>query len=64
MQGRHDLQFAGYSVCSSPFEAGQWAVATAANFGIVGNGRLQVVQAVPSPDGQIALQVRHRLLVC
>ena len=36
--------FAGQSVRSSPFLAGQLAVASAANFGIVGQGRLQVFQ--------------------
>ena len=31
-------------------------MATAANFGIVGNGRLQIVRAVPGRDGTVALQ--------
>jgi len=50
-----DLQFAGYSLRSSPFEPGLWAVATSANFGIVGNGRLHVVRAVLQ-DRAVVLQ--------
>ena len=52
----YNLEFAGYALCSSPFEPGLWAAATAANFGIVGNGRLHVVRAIPQPDGSIGLQ--------
>lgn len=51
-----DLGFAGYAVASSPFLPGRWAVATAANFGIVGNGRLHVVQSAPRADGSSGLQ--------
>lgn len=38
-------EFAGYAVRASPFVRGQLAVATAANYGIVGHGRLQCVMA-------------------
>ena len=50
------LTFAGYSIRSSPFEPGRLAVATAANFGIVGNGRLQVLDIVQAPDGTLQLR--------
>ncbi|KAA1118955.1 peroxisomal targeting signal 2 receptor [Puccinia graminis f. sp. tritici] len=40
--------FAGYSCAFSPFYPNKLAVATAANFGLVGNGRLHILQADPS----------------
>ena len=43
-----DLELSGYSIQSSPFIPGRMAVATSANFGIVGNGRMQIVQALPA----------------
>ena len=36
--------FNGYAVKFSPFEEGRLAVATAQNFGIIGNGRQYVLQ--------------------
>lgn len=36
--------FQGYSVKFSPFEDGRIAVATAQNFGIIGNGKQYVLQ--------------------
>ena len=36
--------FNGYAVKFSPFEEGRIAVATAQNFGIIGNGRQYVLQ--------------------
>ena len=39
----YHLGFAGSSIRSSPFHPGRFAVAAAANFGIVGNGKLSVV---------------------
>lgn len=36
--------FNGYAVKFSPFEKGRLAVATAQNFGIIGNGRQYVLQ--------------------
>lgn len=54
---RFELEgFAGYGLRSSPFEARVWAVATAANFGIVGNGRLYVVRQVAGVDCNDSLQ--------
>jgi len=38
------FSFNGYSVKFSPFEEGRIAVATAQNFGIIGNGRQYVLQ--------------------
>ena len=52
----YDLQFAGQGLSFSPYEPGRLAVATAANFGIVGNGRLVVVLVVSAPGGGLALQ--------
>lgn len=44
------LGFSGTSVRSSPFEAGLMAVSSAANFGMVGNGRLIIVSLSQPPD--------------
>tara|TARA_B110001452_G_C15228052_1_gene425559 strand:+ start:1454 stop:2473 length:1020 start_codon:yes stop_codon:yes gene_type:complete len=52
-----DLGFAGCSIRSSPFHAGRLAVAAAANFGIVGNGKLAVLAAGPAglqPECELA----------
>jgi peroxin-7 len=49
------LTFAGNSIRSSPFEAGLLAVASAANFGIVGQGRLQIFHLVEKEDGTLLL---------
>lgn len=38
--------FNGYAVKFSPFEEGRLAVATAQNFGIIGNGRQYVLQVI------------------
>ena len=43
------IEFAGFSVSFSPFEPGRLAVASAANFGIVGNGRLHVFDTLLAP---------------
>ena len=40
--------FNGYAVKFSPFEEGRVAVATAQNFGIIGNGRQYVLQVQSS----------------
>ncbi|KAH9823083.1 peroxisomal targeting signal 2 receptor [Melampsora americana] len=53
MINQHQLQvcrtpnFAGYSCGFSPYYQTKLAVATAANFGLVGNGRLHIVHAEP-----------------
>ncbi len=43
------FSFNGYSVKFSPFEEGRIAVATAQNFGIIGNGRQYVLQVTIHP---------------
>jgi len=45
-------RFNGYAVAWSPFEEGRLAVATAQNFGIIGNGRLHVLQLQPGAGAQ------------
>ena len=55
----YHLVFAGSSVRSSPFHPGRFAVATAANFGIVGQGKLSVVAQQP---GGGALQPEAEML--
>ena len=39
--------FNGYSLQFSPFDEGKIAVATAQNFGIIGNGKQYVLQVGP-----------------
>ncbi|GAA6008508.1 Pex7p [Rhodotorula paludigena] len=50
--------FANYSVAFSPFFPGKLALAGAANFGLVGNGRLSVVtqDAPPSAPGGLVVE--------
>lgn len=43
--------FAHYSLAWSPFHTTRIALASSANFGLVGNGRLHLVSATPGPDG-------------
>ncbi|KIY51844.1 peroxin 7 [Fistulina hepatica ATCC 64428] len=49
--------FAHYSVSWSPFHTTRLALASAANYGLVGNGRLHLVSFVPGPAGQPVLQL-------
>ena len=42
--------FNGYAIKFSPFEEGRVAVATAQNFGIIGNGRQYVLQVMAAPS--------------
>eukprot|EP00898_Chlorokybus_atmophyticus_P000953 jgi/Chlat1/1859/Chrsp141S02191 len=44
----------GYGVAFSPFEEGRLAVATAQNFGIIGNGRQYVLQLAPNGLVEVA----------
>ena len=46
---RFRIGFNGYSVKFSPFEDGRLAVASAQNFGIIGNGRQHVLQVSGDP---------------
>ena len=43
---RFKTTFNGYSVKFSPFDDSRLAVATAQNFGIIGNGRLHILQVL------------------
>lgn len=43
--------FAHYSLAWSPFHNTRIALASAANFGLVGNGRLHLVSLVPGQGG-------------
>ncbi|KAJ3805338.1 peroxin 7 [Lentinula lateritia] len=43
--------FAHYSLAWSPFYNTRLALASSANFGLVGNGRLHIVSLVPGPGG-------------
>ena len=52
---RAPLQFNGYSVAFSPFEANRVAVAAAQNFGIVGNGCQQIFAILPGIAKAIVL---------
>ncbi|EGN96839.1 hypothetical protein SERLA73DRAFT_170214 [Serpula lacrymans var. lacrymans S7.3] len=49
--------FAHYSVAWSPFHTSRIALASAANFGLVGNGRLHLVSLAPGPGGVPALNL-------
>lgn len=49
---RFRTPFNGYSVKFSPFREQRLAVATAQNFGIIGNGRVHVLDAAP-PGGLV-----------
>lgn len=43
--------FAHYNIAWSPFHPGRIALASAANFGLVGNGRLHLASMTPGPNG-------------
>ena len=47
----HIPGFAHYSVAWSPYHNGRLAIASAANFGLVGNGRLHLATAPPGLPG-------------
>lgn len=47
MGAGYRTQFNGYAVAFSPFVEGRLAVATAQNFGIIGNGKQYVLEAAP-----------------
>ncbi|KAG6336032.1 hypothetical protein ID866_3067 [Astraeus odoratus] len=49
--------FAHYSVAWSPFHNNRVAVASAANFGLVGNGRLHTITLVPGPGCSHGIQI-------
>ncbi|KAK2463554.1 hypothetical protein APHAL10511_004305 [Amanita phalloides] len=49
--------FAHYSLAWSPFHPSRLALASSANFGLVGNGRLHLVSVAKTPDGSQALKL-------
>lgn len=49
--GLHTPGFSHYSVAWSPFHTTRLALASAANFGLVGNGRLHIISVNPSSGG-------------
>lgn len=49
--------FAHYSLAWSPFYNTRLALASSANFGLVGNGRLHIVSLVPGPGGLTTLKL-------
>ncbi|KAJ8508915.1 hypothetical protein ONZ45_g8844 [Pleurotus djamor] len=53
----HTPGFAHYSVAWSPFHNTRLAVASSANFGLVGNGRLHLTSLGINPAGAMALNM-------
>ncbi|KAF5379287.1 hypothetical protein D9757_007608 [Collybiopsis confluens] len=51
--------FAHYSLAWSPFYNTRLALASSANFGLVGNGRLHIVSLVPGPAGPTLKLDKH-----
>lgn len=49
--------FAHYAVAWSPFHNTRIALASAANFGLVGNGRVHLVSLVPGPGGVSGVKI-------
>ncbi|KAF7975452.1 hypothetical protein HWV62_7764 [Athelia sp. TMB] len=49
--------FAHYSLAWSPFHTSRLALASSANFGLVGNGRLHLVSVTPGPTGHPGLHL-------
>jgi len=52
--------FAHYSLAWSPFHTSRLALASAANFGLVGNGRLHLVSVTPVPGGLHGLNLEKQ----
>lgn len=53
----HTPGFAHYALAWSPFHTTRLALASSANFGLVGNGRLHLVTVAQTPDGGHALKL-------
>jgi len=53
----HTPGFAHYSLAWSPFHTTRLALASSANFGLVGNGRLHMVSLAPGPTGLPLLNI-------
>ena len=54
-----DFGLQGYSVKFSPFEQGKVAVATAQNFGIIGNGKQYVLQVCSANEKSFCQSVAN-----
>jgi peroxin-7 len=57
---RFKTTFNGYSVKFSPFIENRLAVATAQNFGIIGNGRLHVLEVSSAAVGALLPHHHHQ----
>lgn len=53
----HTPGFAHYALAWSPFHTTRLALASSANFGLVGNGRLHLVTVAQTPDGGHTLKL-------
>ena len=53
----HTPGFAQYNVAWSPFHTTRIAVASSANYGIVGNGRLHIASTFQSPSGMASVKL-------
>jgi peroxin-7 len=48
----HTSGFAHYSLAWSPFHSNRLAIASSANYGLIGNGRLHLTTIIPGPGAQ------------
>lgn len=46
--------FAHYGIAWSPFHPHVFALASAANYGLIGNGRVHIARAIPGPGMGVA----------
>lgn len=53
----HTPDFAHYALAWSPFHSSRLAVASSANYGLVGNGRLHMTSIGAGPGGMPALML-------
>ena len=58
----HTPGFAHYAIAWSPFHPTRLALASAANFGLVGNGRLHLVSVSHVPGG-LSIDKKYRKLL-
>lgn len=56
----HTPGFAHYGLAWSPFHENRLAVASAANYGLVGNGRLHLTSLGPVPGGAPGLSLNKQ----
>ena len=60
----HTPGFAHYAIAWSPFHPTRLALASAANFGLVGNGRLHLVSVTHDPGGGgLSIDKKYRELL-